>query len=70
MNSSFLKAVFLYGGTMKIKIYNNNGAVKITKEYDGKEVIMFHSLEPGKMAEVNIDIAPIAYVAKLFNIEK
>ena len=55
---------------MKIRIYNNNGNVKITKEYDGKEVIMFHSLESGKMAEVNIDIAPIAYVAKLFNIEK
>ena len=42
---------------MKIKVYNENGVVKITKiiTSDNVERTMFSSLEDGEVAEIEVD---------------
>ena len=48
---------------MKIKVYNDNGSVKITKMIsEGVEISMFSNLQPGKVAEIEVE-ANISYSA-------
>lgn len=50
---------------MKIKIYNKNGVVKITKiTASGEEQTMFSNLHDGEVAEINIDFEPSVYGRK------
>lgn len=44
----------------KIKIYNENGTVKITKiTPSGDEQTLFSNLKDGQTAEIYIDFAPV-----------
>lgn len=42
---------------MKIKVYHQNGEVKITKIMSRKELVLFSNLEDGEMAEIDIDVS-------------
>lgn len=48
---------------MKMKVYNDNGIVRITKVIsEGVEIPMFSNLQPGKVAEIEVE-ANISYSA-------
>ena len=48
---------------MRIKVYNDNGVVKIVKVIsEGVEIPMFSNLQPGKVAEIEVE-ATISYSA-------
>lgn len=49
---------------MKIKIYNQNGKVKITKTMIHKELVMISDLLDGEMAEIEIDVTPCTSAKK------
>lgn len=43
---------------MKIKVYNQNGKVKVTKTMTHKELVMVSNIGDGEMAEIEIDVTP------------
>ena len=50
---------------MKIKVYNKNGNIKITKTMNnGIEQTIFSDLQEGKVAEITIEIANISVQSK------
>lgn len=53
---------------MKLKIYNDNGTVKVTKIADnGVEQVMFSDIQSGQVAEIDI-YATTSYHAYLDNV--
>lgn len=42
---------------MTIKVYNQNGNVRITKTVSRKELTLFSELEDGEVAEIEIEVA-------------
>ena len=53
---------------MRIKIYNENGNIKIVKETDtGNEITMFSNVQNGEVAIIDIQ-SPIALKAELDSI--
>lgn len=55
---------------MKIKVYNENGNVSISKIYNGIEQIMFSSLLDGEVAEIDIEVANLSVVAEKDSISR
>jgi hypothetical protein len=54
---------------MKIKIYNENGVVKITKiSASGLEQALFSNLKDGEFAEINVEVANLSLVANKYSI--
>lgn len=50
---------------MKIKVYNENGNIKIAKvASNGTEQILFSSLYDGEVAEINVEVANLSVEAK------
>lgn len=50
---------------MKIKVYNENGNIKIAKVASNEtEQILFPSLYDGEVAEVNVEVANLSVEAK------
>ena len=51
-----------------IKVYNENGKVKITKiAPSGIEQVMFSDLKDGEIAEINVDFSPTVQARKIVN---
>ena len=49
---------------MKIKVYNENGHIKITKTTDnGIEQTVFGALANGEVVEINVEVANLSVVA-------
>lgn len=48
---------------MEIKVYNENGIVKITKIVNGKEISMFSNIKDGESVSIKI-MSNISYEAK------
>ena len=50
---------------MKIKVYNEDGNIKITKvSAGGLEQTLFSSLYDGEVAEIDVDFAPTVHAEK------
>ena len=50
---------------MKIKVYNENGNIRITKiACTGVEQTMFSSLHDGEVVEIKIDFTPTIHAEK------
>ena len=49
---------------MKIKVYNKDGILKVTKMVGKAEQVMFSDIQPGQVAEIEIE-ANISYSAHL-----
>lgn len=50
---------------MKIKVYNENGNIRITKTTSNNvEQTMFSNLYNGEVAEINVEVANLSVVAK------
>ena len=50
---------------MKIKVYNENGNIKIAKvASNGTEQLLFSSLRDGEVAEINVEIANLSVKAE------
>lgn len=50
---------------MKIKVYNENGNIKITKiTNNGVEQTLFSALRDGEVAEINVEVANLSIEAK------
>lgn len=53
-----MKRVFYGGLNMKIKVYNENGVVKITKiSASGLEQALFSNLKDGEFAEIEVNFS-------------
>ena len=53
---------------MKIKVYNENGNIRITKTTNGIEQMMFTNLNDGEVAEINVEVANLSVSSKKNNI--
>ena len=50
---------------MKIKVYNENGNIRITKiTMNGLEQIMFNSLSDGEVVEIDVEVANLSVKAE------
>ena len=45
---------------MKIKVYNENGNIRIVKIVNGVEHTLFSSLYDGEVAEITVEVANIS----------
>lgn len=53
-----------------IKVYHENGKVKITKiAPSGIEQVMFSDLKDGEVAEITVDFAPTLHAEKVVMID-
>lgn len=56
---------------MKIKVYNENGIVKVVKVMsNGTEVSMFSNIADGEVAIIDIEVANISVVGNLDSISR
>lgn len=56
---------------MKIKVYNENGNIRITKiASNGTEQVLFSSLYDGEVAEINVEVANLSVNAKKDSISR
>ena len=55
---------------MKIRIYNENGNIKITKTTNGTEQTMFSSLYDGEVVEINVEVTNLSVVAEKDSISR
>lgn len=50
---------------MKIKVYNENGKIKITKvTNNGTEQTLFNTLSVGEVAEISVEVTNLSVKAK------
>ena len=50
---------------MKIKVYNENGNIRITKvASNGTEQTLFSALRDGEVAEINVEVANLSVKAE------
>lgn len=56
---------------MKIKVYNENGNIRITKiTMNGLEQIMFNSLSDGEVVEIDVEVANLSVKAEKDSISR
>ena len=56
---------------MKIKVYNENGNIKITKvTHNGTEQTLFNSLYDGEVAEINVEVTNLSVKAEKDSISR
>lgn len=56
---------------MKIKVYNENGNIRITKiTMNGLEQTMFNSLSDGEVVEIDVEVANLSVKAEKDSISR